>query len=137
MEHARIIRKYPNRRLYDTQDSRYVALHDIQRMIQDGVPVEVLDHRTQRDITANVLLQIIIEQEKAGQTLFTLALLHTSIRSNCKPNCELIANYLEQNLLLLSRYQSKLKPSPHSQQTVDRLVRMQEDNLEKLYGKLK
>lgn len=60
----RLIKRYPNRKLYDTKDKRYVTLNDIARLIRDGEEVQVSDHTTGEDLTALTLTQIIVEQEK-------------------------------------------------------------------------
>ncbi len=67
----RVIKKYPNRRLYDTQESKYVTLHDVRKLVVDGVPFKVIDKKSDEDITRNILLQIIIEQEEDGEPIFT------------------------------------------------------------------
>ena len=62
----RILKKYPNRRLYDTEQSQYVTLDDVRKMILGKDPVKVLDSKTGKDLTRSVLLQIIAEQEAEG-----------------------------------------------------------------------
>ena len=69
MSRLRIIKKYPNRRLYDTEISSYVTLEDIRQLVQDGESFEVQDAKTQQDLTRSVLLQIITEREEQGQPL--------------------------------------------------------------------
>lgn len=76
----RIIKKYPNRRLYDTAISSYITLDDVKRLVVEQVPVKVIDARTQEDITHNTLLQIIFDQEENGPSLFTTELLQKMIR---------------------------------------------------------
>ena len=65
-EVKRVIKKYPNRRLYDTTESKYVTLNDVRKLVLDGVSFCVIDKKTGEDITRNILLQIIIEQEEVG-----------------------------------------------------------------------
>lgn len=60
----RLIKRYPNRKLYDTEDKRYVTLNDVARLVRDGEEVQVADHTTGEDLTAITLTQIIVEQEK-------------------------------------------------------------------------
>ena len=80
MSRLRIIKKYPNRRLYDTEISSYVTLEDIRQLVQDGESFEVQDAKTQQDLTRSVLLQIITEREEQGQPLLTTNMLSQLIR---------------------------------------------------------
>jgi polyhydroxyalkanoate synthesis repressor PhaR len=68
----RVIKKYPNRRLYDTEESRYVTLCDIRKLVAEEVGFSVIDKKTGDDITRSILLQIITEQEDCGEPLFTV-----------------------------------------------------------------
>ena len=77
----RVIRKYPNRRLYDTVESRYVTLADVRRLVVERVDFVVLDRKTQQDITRSILLQVIAEQEGAGESLMSRDFLSQVIRS--------------------------------------------------------
>ncbi len=70
-----IIKRYPNRKLYDTQAKQYVALERVAEMIRDGVEVQVLDHATGEDLTTLILTQIIVEQEKQQAGFLPLAVL--------------------------------------------------------------
>ncbi len=80
MSEKRIIKKYPNRRLYDTAVSSYITLEDVKRLVLSNIEVQVLDARTQEDITHNTLLQIMVEQEEEGQPLFSNQALRAFIR---------------------------------------------------------
>ena len=71
----RVIKKYPNRRLYDTTESKYITLDDVKKLVLEGVPFLVTDKQTGEDITRNILLQIIIEQEEAGAPVFSTDML--------------------------------------------------------------
>ena len=75
----RVIKKYPNRRLYDTAESKYVTLNDVRKLVLDGVGFCVIDKKSGDDITRNILLQIIIEQEDEGEPLFTTDVLEQII----------------------------------------------------------
>jgi len=66
----RVIKKYPNRRLYDTNESKYVTLNDVRKLVLEETPFCVIDKKTGEDITRNILLQIIIEQEETGDPFF-------------------------------------------------------------------
>ena len=74
---VRTIKKYPNRRLYDTQTSSYVTLAEIKKMVMSALPVQVLDAKTGEDLTRSIFLQIILEEESAGLPMF-LSLIHIS-----------------------------------------------------------
>ena len=78
-EEKRVIKKYPNRRLYDTSESKYVTLNDVRKLVLDGVSFCVIDKKSGDDITRNILLQIIIEQEDEGEPLFTTDVLEQLI----------------------------------------------------------
>ena len=71
MKSARIITKYPNRRLYDTEESRYVTLADIRRLVTDRVDFMVRDRKSGEDITRSILLQVITEQEQQGESIMS------------------------------------------------------------------
>ncbi len=75
----RVIKKYPNRRLYDTSESKYVTLADVRELVLEGVPFCVIDKKTEEDITRSILLQIIIEQEDSGEPIFTTDVLEKFI----------------------------------------------------------
>jgi polyhydroxyalkanoate synthesis repressor PhaR len=68
---VRIIKKYPNRRLYDTESSRYITLAEVRQQVIDEVPFVVVEKKTNEDITRSILLQIILEQESESNPLFT------------------------------------------------------------------
>src|SRR3546814_7015847 len=80
MAQTRIIKKYPNRRLYDTDISSYITLEDVRQLIVDNEPFEVRDAKTSEDITRSVLLQIIADQEQDGQPIMSTELLSQIIR---------------------------------------------------------
>ncbi len=80
MSEPRVIKKYPNRRLYDTTTSRYITLDDVRRLVMDGADFVVRDAKTDEDLTRSILLQIISEQEASGQPIFTIPILTRVIR---------------------------------------------------------
>src|SRR5690606_40011812 len=82
MAQVRIIKKYPNRRLYDTEISSYITLEDVRQLIVEGEEVLVRDARTGADLTRVVLMQIIAEQEPQEEPIFTNALDRKSTRLN-------------------------------------------------------
>ncbi|MFG6464688.1 polyhydroxyalkanoate synthesis repressor PhaR [Roseateles sp. DXS20W] len=76
----RVLKKYPNRRLYDTQTSSYITLADVKRMVLDGVDFEVHDAKSHEDLTRSILLQIILEEETGGVPMFSTSSLAQIIR---------------------------------------------------------
>jgi polyhydroxyalkanoate synthesis repressor PhaR len=93
-----VIRKYANRRLYDATASRHVTLEDIRRLIASGERVQVVDDRSGDDLTRQVLLQIISEQEQFGSPVLSVQLLEGIIRFYGNPVQEMLSRYLEQSL---------------------------------------
>jgi polyhydroxyalkanoate synthesis repressor PhaR len=80
MSEVRIIKKYPNRRLYDTVISSYITLEDVKKLVLENTTIQVLDARSKEDITHSTLLQIIIEQEGNGPAMFSSECLQQMIR---------------------------------------------------------
>lgn len=80
MSEKRVLKKYPNRRLYDTVESKYITLRDVRRLVLKEIDFCVTDKKTGEDITRNVLLQIILEQEEDGEPIFTTDILTQIIR---------------------------------------------------------
>jgi polyhydroxyalkanoate synthesis repressor PhaR len=78
---VRLIKKYPNRRLYDTQNSCYITLDDARQMVVDNTSFKVVDRKTEQDLTSSILLQIIMEQENNGEPLFNEEMLSQFIRN--------------------------------------------------------
>jgi polyhydroxyalkanoate synthesis repressor PhaR len=105
----RVIRKYPNRRLYDTVESRYVTLADIRRLVVERVDFVVLDRRSEQDITRSILLQVIAEQEGAGESLMSRDFLSQVIRSYGSGVHDFVSRYLDESLRLFSREQRELR----------------------------
>ena len=102
MPTARTIRKYPNRRLYDTFARRYVTLVDLRQLICDQVDFVVLDSRTDEDISKPALLQVIAEEERRGaKSLLSRGLMLKLIRAYGSPVQNSISVYLEQSLAML------------------------------------
>lgn len=80
MKETRIIKKYPNRRLYDMTTSAYITLEDIKKMVIDHIPIKIIDAKSEEDITNSALLQIILEQEARGFPLLSTEILQNIIR---------------------------------------------------------
>lgn len=106
---TRVVKKYPNRRLYDTVESRYITLADIRRLVMDKVDFVVIDKKSQDDITRAILLQVISEQEHAGDPLMSQDFLSQIIRSYGGAMQCLVGSYLEQSLKLLSGQQQQMR----------------------------
>jgi polyhydroxyalkanoate synthesis repressor PhaR len=104
----RIIKKYPNRRLYDTEESKYITLAQLRQLIIKGELIKVIDSTTEEDITRNILLQIILESESGGEPLFTANMLSQIIRFYGGTLQGIFGRYLEQSLSLFTQQQGKL-----------------------------
>jgi polyhydroxyalkanoate synthesis repressor PhaR len=100
MSEIRVIKKYPNRRLYDTVESRYITLDDVRRLVLEGVEFGVIDKRSQQDITRPVLLQVIAELEQRSGTVLSQDFLAQLIRSHNAGLEGMLSTYLEQSLRL-------------------------------------
>jgi polyhydroxyalkanoate synthesis repressor PhaR len=109
MPDARIIKKYPNRRLYDTEISSYVTLEDVRQLIIEGEGFEVRDAKTGKDLTRAVLLQILAEHEDIGQPIFSTQLLTTVIRFYGDSLQGIIGSYLERSIQVFSDQQQQLR----------------------------
>jgi polyhydroxyalkanoate synthesis repressor PhaR len=109
MKKARIITKYPNRRLYDTEESRYVTLSDIRRLVVDKIDFIVRDKRSGDDITRPILLQVITEQEQRGEPVMSRDFLSQVIRSYDKVVPEFAADYLEESMKFFLAQQKSLR----------------------------
>jgi polyhydroxyalkanoate synthesis repressor PhaR len=105
----RIIKKYPNRRLYDTEISSYVTLEDIRQLVQDGEAFEVQDAKTQQDLTRSVLLQIITEREEQGQPLLTTNMLSQLIRFYGDSLQGFMGSYLERSMQIFLEQQQQFR----------------------------
>lgn len=97
---VRVIKKYPNRRLYDTHISRYITLEEVRQLVLNHVRFRVEDKRTKEDITRSILLQVIAEQEEGGNPIFSSDLLTHIIRFYGDPMQSSISRYLELSLRL-------------------------------------
>ena len=105
---VRTIKKYPNRRLYDTQTSTYVTLAEIKKMVMAASPVVVLDAKTGEDLTRSIFLQIILEEESAGVPMFSEAVLSNIIRFYGHAMQGHMGSYLESHVQSFMDWQSKL-----------------------------
>lgn len=101
----RIIKKYPNRRLYDTAISSYITLADVKRLVLDGVEFQVVDAKSKDDLTRTILLQIISEEEEGGEPIFSTDLLAQIIRSYGGNMQTLLTSYLEKSMAMWAEQQ--------------------------------
>ena len=104
----RVIKKYPNRRLYDTQASAYITLAEIRQLVMQSEPLVVCDAKTGEDLTRSILLQIILEEEAAGVPMFSEALLANLIRFYGHALQGYMGPFLEQQLQMLADWQTRL-----------------------------
>jgi polyhydroxyalkanoate synthesis repressor PhaR len=124
MSEPRIIKKYPNRRLYDTVESRYITLADVRRLVMDKVDFVVVDKKTQEDITRSILLQVIAEQEHEGDPMMSQDFLAQVIRGYGGAMQGLVGDYLEQSLKLFTAQQSQLRDRVRSMVGMDPMSTM-------------
>ena len=95
----REFKKYPNRRLYDIEESKYVTVEDIRKLVLKGEVIRVLDSKTEKDLTRSVLLQIITEQESEGhEPILTNRVLEQLIRFYGAPMQNVVSKYIEQSI---------------------------------------
>ncbi len=106
---ARLIKKYPNRRLYDTQTSSYITLTDVKDLVLGHDGFQVVDAKTGEDLTRSILLQIILEEEAGGAPMFTSDLLAHMIRFYGNAMQGMMGKYLESNIKAFTDMQSKLQ----------------------------
>lgn len=103
----RILKKYPNRRLYDTQTSAYVTLQDVKAMVLGGEEFEVRDAKTGEDLTRAILLQIILEEETGGVPMFSTPMLQQIIRFYGQAMQGVLQDYLARNLQTFTELQTR------------------------------
>jgi polyhydroxyalkanoate synthesis repressor PhaR len=107
---VRLIKKYPNRRLYDTQTSTYITLADVKQLVVDQEEFQVVDAKSGEDLTRQILLQIILEEEQAGgMPMFTPPVLTQIIRSYGNAMQGMMGSYLEKNVQAFIDIQKKLQ----------------------------
>ena len=104
----RIVKKYPNRRLYDTDTSTYITLAEVKQLVMDNEPFVVRDAKTGEDLTRSILLQVILEEEAAGVPMFSEAALANIIRFYGHAMQGFMGSYLEKNVQAFTDIQAKL-----------------------------
>ena len=110
----RVIKKYPNRRLYDTDTSTYITLAEVRQLVMDHQNVVVRDAKTGEDLTRSILLQIILEEEAGGAPMFTEAVLANIIRFYGHAMQGFMGAYLEKNVQAFTDVQTKLAEQSQS-----------------------
>jgi len=106
---SRIIKKYPNRRLYDTETSSYITLNDVKKLVLDQVDFKVEDAKTREDLTRSILLQIILDEETAGAPMFSSDMLSQIIRFYGNAMQGMMGSYLEKNIHTFIEIQKRLQ----------------------------
>ncbi|WP_372658659.1 polyhydroxyalkanoate synthesis repressor PhaR [Hydrogenophaga sp.] len=111
--HVRVIKKYPNRRLYDTDTSSYITLAEVKLLVMDNEPFVVRDAKSNDDLTRSILLQIILEEESAGSPIFTEQVLANIIRFYGHAMQDFMGAYLEKNVQIFMGLQQKMTEQPN------------------------
>jgi polyhydroxyalkanoate synthesis repressor PhaR len=106
---VRTIKKYPNRRLYDTANSGYITLVDVKQMVLEQIDFQVIDAKTGDDLTRAILLQIILEEESGGLPMFSSEMLTQMIRFYGTAQQTMMGQYMEQNVKAFLAIQKKLQ----------------------------
>jgi polyhydroxyalkanoate synthesis repressor PhaR len=104
----RLIKKYPNRRLYDTETSTYITLSDVKQLVLDQEEFKVMDAKSSEDLTRSILLQIILEEESGGLPMFSSTMLSQIIRFYGNAMQGMMGTYLEKNIQAFIDIQHKL-----------------------------
>ncbi|GJI87070.1 MULTISPECIES: polyhydroxyalkanoate synthesis repressor PhaR [Duganella] len=107
----RLIKKYPNRRLYDTQTSSYITLTDVKQLVLDNEEFTVVDAKTNEDLSRSILLQIILEEEASGAPMFSSDVLAQIIRFYGHAMQGMMGSYLEKNVQAFTDIQRKFTGS--------------------------
>ncbi len=108
-QHPRLIKKYPNRRLYDTETSTYITLADVKKLVLDSTVFRVEDAKTKEDLTRNILLQIILEEETDGAPMFSSDMLSQVIRFYGNAMQGMMGNFLEKNVSTFMDIQKRMQ----------------------------
>ena len=134
MAEERIIKKYPNRRLYDTTQSCYITLSDVRDLVLAETSFKVIDRQSGDDITRSILLQIIMEQESGGQPLFSADILEQFIRNYSDTTRKGFMEYMEQSVGLFTSQQTAMQEQMHkvlAGTPLDTWMKVGEQNMQK------
>lgn len=126
MTETRIIKKYPNRRLYDTEISSYITLEDVRHLVMQHVDFRVQEAKSKQDITRSILLQIILEREEGGEPIFSEPVLQEIIRFYGDSLQGMMTSYLEKSLKLFVEQQDKWRGSMSNVMVGDPLAMMRD-----------
>ena len=126
MEDKRIIKKYPNRRLYDTEESKYITIEDIKKLVLGNKEFIVKDVKSEEDLTRTILLQIIIEQEDDGEPLFSTQSLAHIIRFYGDSVQSVAGDYLQRSIDLFVSQQKQVQEQLQSAVTSNPITAMAE-----------
>ncbi len=130
----RVIKKYPNRRLYDTAESRYITLADVRRLVVERVEFIVIDKKTQEDITRSILLQVISEQEGVTDPVLSRDFLSQVIRSYGGAMHGVMGSYLEQSVKIFGAQQREIRERVKSvvgMDPVETIAQITQDNYQR------
>jgi polyhydroxyalkanoate synthesis repressor PhaR len=132
----RVIKKYPNRRLYDTETSTYITLAEVKQLVMDKAPFVVRDAKSGDDLTRSILLQIILEEEAGGAPMFTEQVLSNIIRFYGQALQSYMGPYLEKNIQAMTEVQAQLaeKAQNLTPEMWARFMTMQSPMLQGLMG---
>lgn len=108
-ETVRLIKKYPNRRLYDTKTSAYITLADVKALVLRYEEFQIVDAKSNEDLTRAILLQIILDEEAGGAPMFSSEILTQFIRFYGTAMQTMVGAYLERNIMLFNELQKKMK----------------------------
>jgi polyhydroxyalkanoate synthesis repressor PhaR len=111
---ARLIKKYPNRRLYDTKTSSYITLVDVKQLVTKNEEFQVIDAKSGEDLTRSILLQIILEEEGGGAPMFSSDVLTQFIRFYGSTMQGMMGSYLERNVGLFNELQQRMQEQSKS-----------------------
>ncbi len=132
----RIIKKYPNRRLYDTEASCYIKLDDIKKLVIANQPFCVIDNRTEEDVTCYILLQIINEEETGQSPFFTREILQAIIRFYGNPLQQSMREFLEKGFASFASlqpnikdYLQKFQQAANSQNPLEKITELTKENI--------
>jgi polyhydroxyalkanoate synthesis repressor PhaR len=119
MSEPRVIKKYPNRRLYDTVESRYITLADVRRLVVERIEFVVVDKKNNADITRSILLQVIAEQEHLAEPILTQDFMVNVIRAYGTTAQGHVSGHLEQSLKQIMSQQPQMRPAPRPRPAAD------------------
>jgi len=113
-ESVRLIKKYPNRRLYDTETSTYITLADVKQLVLDNEVFTVIDAKSGQELTRSILLQIILEEESGGVPMFSSPMLAQIIRFYGHAMQGMMGAYLEKNIQAFKEIQDRMTDQSQS-----------------------